>query len=123
MQKKEKFANATIGSALYKFGWKHGGTIKSTQGGYFRRGQRIPIGAKSAGRRRSGVSKGKAKIPSGRPKGAKIACFPKSKHIMKVRRQPKAAPMKFIVSPCPPAYYRLVNLLKSITFNYHMLDC
>ena len=30
MQKKEKFANATIGSALYKFGWKHGGTIKST---------------------------------------------------------------------------------------------
>lgn len=89
MQKEEKFANATIGSALFKFGWKHGGTIKSTQGGYFRRGQRIPIGAKAASRRRSGVSKGKAKIPSGRPKGAKIACFPKSKYVMKLRRQPK----------------------------------
>ena len=78
MQKEEKFANATIGSALDKFARR-----------LLCRGQRIPIGAKSAGRRRSGVSKGKAKIPSGRPKGAKIACFPKLKHIMKVRRQPK----------------------------------
>ena len=97
MQKKEKFANATIGSALYKFGWKHGGTIKNTQGGYFHCGQRIPIGAKSAGRRCSGVSKGKAKIPSGRPKGAKIASFPKSKHIMKVRDSLKERdPIHFI---------------------------
>ena len=31
-----KFANAKISSALHQFGWVFGGSIQSTQGGYFR---------------------------------------------------------------------------------------
>ena len=45
-----KFSNAALGSALYKFGWVFGGKIRSTQGGHLRRGRRIPVSAKAAGR-------------------------------------------------------------------------
>ena len=51
------------------------GIIKSTQGGQLRQG-RIPINALSAGRRRKSASKGKAKLPRGKPKGMKVARYP-----------------------------------------------
>ncbi len=88
MTTRGKFTNAVLGSALHKFGWVFGGQIKSTHGGYLRRGRRIPISAKSAGRRRGNLSRGKAKVPSGRPKGAKIAYYP-PKYSMQPRRVPK----------------------------------
>lgn len=84
-----KFANASLGSALYKFGWVFGGTVQSTQGGHLRRGRRIPVSAKAAGRRRATISKGKAKALSGRPKGVKRACYSPSKFTMQPRRVPK----------------------------------
>ena len=63
-----KFSNAALGSALYKFGWSFGGRVKSTQGGHFRSGHRIPVSAKAAGRCRGNSSRGKAKASKGRPK-------------------------------------------------------
>ena len=51
------------------FWWYH-------QDGYFRRGRRIAVNARSAGQRRGKVSKGKQKILQGRPKGMRIASFP-----------------------------------------------
>ena len=38
-------ANAALGSSLHRFGWVFGGTIRSTQGGFLRRGRRIPVNA------------------------------------------------------------------------------
>ena len=51
------------------FWWYH-------QDGYFRRGRRIAVNARSAGQHRGKVSKGKQKILQGRPKGMRIASFP-----------------------------------------------
>lgn len=51
MMTRGKFANATLGSALYRFGWVFGGKVRNTHGGYLRRGRRIPVSAKAAGRR------------------------------------------------------------------------
>ena len=72
-----RFHNARLASALHRFGWVFGGTIKSTQGGHLRRGRRIPVNALSAGRRRKSVSKGKCCnkyvatfMPFGRPGGS-----------------------------------------------------
>lgn len=59
-----KFSNAALGSALHKFGLVFGGNIRSTHGGHFRHGRRIPVSAKAAGRRRVQTSRGKAKAPS-----------------------------------------------------------
>ena len=80
-----KFSNAALGSALYKFGWSFGGRVKSTQGGHFRRGHRIPVSAKAAGRRRGNSSRGKAKASTGRPKDSHSA----SQFSMKPKRIPK----------------------------------
>ena len=82
-----RFHNARLASALHRFGWVFGGTIKSTQGGHLRRGRRIPVNALSAGRRRKSVSKGKAKLPPGRPKGMKVATYPPSRYNMPTRKQ------------------------------------
>ena len=76
MSSRGKFANAALASSLHRFGWVFGGTTRSTQGGFLRRGRRIPVNAKAAGRRRGGLSKGKGKTAPGRPKGAKLACYP-----------------------------------------------
>ncbi len=63
--------NAYLTSASHKFGWCFGGTITRMQGGVLRRGRRIPIQAKSAGRRRKTLSRGKAPAAPGRvPAGA-----------------------------------------------------
>ena len=82
-----QFHNARLSSALHRFGWVFGGSIKSTQGGYLRRGWRIPVNALSAGRRRKSASKGKAKLPPGRPKGMKVARYPISRYTIPNRKQ------------------------------------
>ena len=69
-------ANAALGSSLHRFGWVFGGTIRSTQGGFLRRGRQIPVNARAAGRRRGNLSRGKGKITPGRPKGIKRAFYP-----------------------------------------------
>ncbi len=68
-----KFANAALASSLHRFGWVFGGRTKNMQGGFLRRGRRIPVNAKAAGRRRGTLSRGKAKVTPGRPKRA---CYP-----------------------------------------------
>ena len=66
-----KPSNAHLISAFHKFGWCFGGTVTTRQGGVLRRGRRIPIQAKSAGRRRKTISRGKAVAIQGRaPAGA-----------------------------------------------------
>ena len=82
-----QFHNARLCSALHRFGWAFGGSIKSTQGGYLSRVRRIPVNALSAGRRRKSTSKGKAKLPPGRPKGMKVATYPTSWYIMPNHKQ------------------------------------
>ncbi len=69
MTTSETFQNARLSSALHCFGWVFGGTITRTQGGYMRRGRRILVCAKAAGRKRKAIRRGKAKLPPGRPKG------------------------------------------------------
>ncbi len=88
-----KFSNnAALGSTLYKFGWSVGGSIQNTQGGHFRRGHRILISAKAAGRRRGKSSKGKGKALSGRPKGEH------SSFTMKPRKEPRGKRMHSLKS-------------------------
>ena len=82
-----KFHNARLSSALHRFGWVFGGTIRSTQGGYLRRGRRIPVNAQAAGRRRKSVSRGNAKLPPGRPKGLTLAQYPPSRYAMPNRKE------------------------------------
>ena len=82
------FSNARLSSALHRFGWVFGGTTSSSQGGYFCRGRRIHINAKSAGRSRGKVSKGKQKMLQGRPKGVRLATFP-DVYEMPIRNKPK----------------------------------
>ena len=82
------FATARLSSALHRFGWVFGGNTSSSQEGHLRRGRRIPINAKSAGRRRGKVSRGKGKILQGRPKGMKVATYPDI-HNMCVKKPPK----------------------------------
>lgn len=53
-----------------------------------RRGRIIPVSAKAAGRRRKFVSRGKAKLPPGRPKGLKVAQYAPSQFHLPSRRQP-----------------------------------
>ena len=81
-----QYHNARLSSALHRFGWVFGGSIKSTQGGYLRRGRRIPVNALSAGRRRKSATKGKAKLPPGRPKGMKVARYPMSRCTIPTRK-------------------------------------
>ena len=61
----KKSSSSHLMSAFYKFGWCFGGTITSQQGGIIRRGRRIPIQAKSAGRRRKTATRGKAAVTAG----------------------------------------------------------
>lgn len=82
------FANARLTSALHRFGWIFGGNTSSSQGGHFRCGRRIAINAKSAGRRRSAVSRRKGKAIQGRPKGMTIATYT-DVHEIPVRKNPK----------------------------------
>jgi len=65
-----KPSNASLISSLHRFGWCFGGTVTTMKNGILRHGRRIPIQAKSAGRRKGG-KRGKAAISSGRrPKTA-----------------------------------------------------
>ena len=83
------FVNARLSSALYRFGWVFGGTIsRKDHSGRFRRGRRIPVNPKAAGRRRGTTSKGKAVVLQGRPKGMKLATFPKSSASLTIKKRP-----------------------------------
>ena len=82
------FVNARITSALHRCGWVFGGSTSSSQGGHFRRGRRIAINAKSAGRRRGAISRGKEKALQGRPKGMKLATYT-DVHEIPARKTPK----------------------------------
>ena len=84
----EMFNNARLSSALHRFGWVFGGTVSSSQGGHMRRGRRIPVNPKSAGRRRKCMTRGKAKQLPGRPKGMKVAQYPPSQFQLPCRRPP-----------------------------------
>ena len=66
----------------------YGGSTSSSQGGHFRRGRRIAINAKSAGRQRGAISRGKEKALQGRPKGMKLATYT-SVHEISARKTPK----------------------------------
>lgn len=61
-----KPSNAHLISACHRFGWCFGGTVTRMQSGILRRGRRIPIQAKSAGRRKSLTKRGKAVTAPGR---------------------------------------------------------
>ena len=63
--KSATFVTARLSSALHRFGWVFGGNTSSIQGGNLCHGRRIPINAKSAGRRRGKVSRGKGKTYKG----------------------------------------------------------
>ena len=80
--------NARLSSALHRFGWTFGGATQSSHGGYFCKGRRIPVNAKSAGRRCRKFKKGKGKVLQGRPKGMKIATS-SSVYDMPIRNEPK----------------------------------
>ena len=83
------FVNARLSSALHRFGWTFGGATQSGQGGYFRRGRRIPVNAKSAGRRHGKSKKGKGKTLQGRPTGIRIGTFSGVSYNMRVRNEPR----------------------------------
>jgi hypothetical protein len=82
--------NARLASSLHRFGWVFRGNVRGVQGGFLRRGRRIPVSAKAAGRRRKFVSRGKAKLLPGRPKGlkgARVAQYPPSQFYLPCRKQ------------------------------------
>ncbi len=80
-------SNAYLTSAFHRFGWCFGGTVTRMQGGILRRGRRIPIQAKSAGRRRKAIKRGKAVAPQGRaPKAAAKEQLPRdSRYFLPIR--------------------------------------
>ena len=87
------FVNARLSSTLHRFGWVFGGTIsRKDHNGHFRRGRRIPVNAKAAGRRRGSVSKGKALALQGRPKGIKLAVLPPSSANLQTKQRPLKKP-------------------------------
>ena len=73
-----QFSNARLSFVLHHFGWVFRVTISHSQGGHMRRGRRIPVNAQLAGHSCKG-SKGKAKVPSGRPA---------SHYLMPIRKNP-----------------------------------
>ena len=73
---------------IRRFGWVFGGCTSSIQGGHFRCGRRIAINAKSTGRQRGAMSRGKEKAFQGRPKGMKLATYT-GVHEIPARKTPK----------------------------------
>ena len=57
MTESGQFHDARLSSALHRFGCVFGGSIRSTQGGYLRRGRKIAVNALLAGRRRKSTSR------------------------------------------------------------------
>ena len=84
----KKSSSAHLMSAFYKFGWCFGGTITSQQGGILRRGRRIPIQAKSAGRRRKTATRGKAAATAGRaPNTSQVKLSLQKKYFLPIRQR------------------------------------
>ncbi len=64
-----KSTNSHLITAFHKFGWCFGGSVTRKNYGVLRRGRRIPIQAKSAGKRKS-IHRGKAAAAPGRASAA-----------------------------------------------------
>ena len=82
-------STARLASAFHQFGWVFGGTISHTNfHGNTCHGKRIAVQATSAGRRRAGSLRGKARVPSGRPA---ISSAPSlsDRHHLPTRKQAK----------------------------------
>ena len=80
---------ALLASALHGFGKQSTGVVHAN---HLRHGPRIPIQATAAGRRKRGVSRGKGKIPAGRPAKAQTGCKLKAiitRYFLPVRKEPK----------------------------------
>ena len=93
LTKQGGFVNARLSSALHRFGWVFGGTVsRKDHNGRFRRGRRIPINAKAAGHHRGTTTRGKAVMLQGRPKGIKMATFPKSITSLNIKKRPPKRP-------------------------------
>ena len=60
-------SNASLISSFHRFGWCFGGTVTSLKCRILRRDRRIPIQARSAGRRKSSRKRRKGAILAGRP--------------------------------------------------------
>ena len=89
-------STARLASAFHQFGWVFGGTISRTNfHGNARHGKRIAVQATSAGRRRAGSLRGKARVPSGRPatSSAPSQCSTfhslSDRHLLPTRKQAK----------------------------------
>ena len=81
---------ALLASALHGFGKQSTGVVHTTN--HLRHGPRIPIQATAAGRRKRGVSRGKAKIPAGRPIRAQTGSKSKAvitRYFLPTRKEPK----------------------------------
>ena len=91
---KLKHSLPLLTSALHRFGWTYSGSVTSRKGGKVRHGRRIPVQATAAGRRRKGLSRGKAKVTPGKPLGKQKGQPPakmvqESRYILPTRREPK----------------------------------
>ena len=71
------------------------------------------MNALSAGRRRKSVSKGKAKLPPGRPKGMKVATYPPSRYIMPTRKQAPGKRMHSLKNSIHPLAHRVHRMQES----------
>ena len=91
---KLKHSLPLLTSALHRFGWTYGGSITSRKGGNLRHGRRIAVQATAGGKRRKGLSRGKARATPGKPlKGQSPAKKPladDSQYFLPARREPKA---------------------------------
>ena len=93
---KLKHSLPLLTSALHRFGWTYGGSVKSRKGGNLRHGRRIAVQATAAGRRRKDLSRGKARVTPGKPLGllkgqppAKKPLANDSRYVLPTRREPK----------------------------------
>ena len=62
-------SHARLASALHMFGSTAGAVHSTRHGPRLRHGKITPVQATASGRRRKGITRGKAKIPAGRPVG------------------------------------------------------
>lgn len=90
-------STAQLASAFHQFGWVFGGVISRTNvRNNLRHGKRIAVQATSAGRRRGGSLRGKARVPSGRPATSSTSltqssssCRSVDRYLLPVKKQPK----------------------------------
>lgn len=82
---------AKLATSFHRFGLDTLGMSSSLQTGQLRYGKRIGVQATAAGRRRKGISRGKARSTSGRPKASSGSSF-----------QPRSQPVRDLSRFCMP---------------------